>query len=283
MFKRIVQEPLIHFALAGFLIFQYYSFNQNEVVSDVNDAMSIDVSKTQIAQLTNQFSRINLRAPVEKEINGLIENYIHEEVMYREALTLGLDKNDTQVRKRLKLKIEYLLEDISVVEITDTMLDEFLQDNTEKYRTDAILSFQQIFINPTKHKDLERQARKILVQSKQGKNVESLGDSTLLSKVYQNITESQLNVNFGREFTQQLLKNSGNDWAGPIYSEYGLHIIKINSHIPSRVPMLEEIRFKLDRDLSAQLKKQNKEKLYQSLREKYDITIASQPAMAASN
>lgn len=283
MLRRIMREPLMHFALAGLLIFLFYYIQSPEKHIDATNDMSITVTAAQINQLADQFTRINMRPPTDNEISALIENHIHEEVMYREALAMQLDKNDAQVRNRLKMKLEYLLEDIASPEISDSMLHTFLNENKEHYRTDVVVTFEQIFINPEKHKNPTNVAIVQLSAVLQGTEAAVLGDTTLLNKYYKNVTESTLNGYLGKDFTQQLLQQPLQIWSGPIKSEFGLHLVKISQLHPAQTPSVEQIRSVLIRDFDNQRKRQNKQNIYQVLRDKYNISIAADNAQLVAN
>jgi parvulin-like peptidyl-prolyl isomerase len=263
----------------GLLIFQYYQLNQPELENKVDETLSIDVTRHQIEQLSAHYQRINMRPPSTQELNRLIEHYIEEEVMYREALAMNLDENDAQIRRRLKMKLEYLLEDISTIEITDEILRSFLEKNVEQYRTDAYFSFQHILIKPKKHQNAKATAMQVLIQVQQGIESTTLGDVTMMQKYYKNVSESQLNVTLGREFTEQLRQLSLGEWTGPITSEYGYHIIKLRSHILAKIPSLDEVRFEVKRDFMVKRKQHNKEKIYHVLRNKYQVTITPFPEL----
>ncbi len=114
--QKIWREPLVHFLLIGALLFILFDLTREESGDPANRIL---VSENQVEQLAAQFKRTWLRPPTEKELAGLIESHVRDEVYYREAVAMGLDRNDPQVRQRMRLKLEFLLEDLTAEEQPD--------------------------------------------------------------------------------------------------------------------------------------------------------------------
>lgn len=268
--KHLWREPLVHFLCIGIALFLIYGL-MNEQGTTAPDR--IVVNSGQIEQLSSNFKRSRMREPTESELTALIESHIREEVFYREALAMGLDQNDPLVRRRMRMKLEFILEDLSSQNISDEKLTLFMQQYPEKFRIPAQISFQQVFLNPDKRKDLAADAKKLLVSLKDGVSPEALGDRTLLSFEYSLMTQSEIAHTFGEGFAEDVIVRMPGDWIGPVYSEYGGHLLKINEHVEESKPKLEDIRALVEREYLVKIRKEQKDLAYQKLREGYEVTI----------
>jgi hypothetical protein len=268
--KKLWREPLVHFLLIGFALFLFYDLTR-EVASEAPNR--IVVNGGQVEQLAANFKRTWMRPPTEDELTALVENRVREEVFYREALAMGLDQNDPLVRRRMRMKLEFILEDLSTQDVTDEELTAFLQKHPDKFRSEAQVSFQQVFLNSDKRKDLANDAKKLLISLNDGAAPESMGDPTLVSFDYSLATQSEIARSFGERFAQDTIKLKPGDWTGPIYSAYGGHLLKVSERIEERQPELAEIRALVEREYLVQRRKEQKNLAYQKLREGYQVTI----------
>ena len=268
--KHLWREPLVHFLFIGAALFLFYGL-MNEQGTIAPDR--IVVNSGQIEQLSSNFKRSRMREPTEAELAALIESHVREEVFYREALAMGLDQNDPLVRRRMRMKLEFILEDLSSQNISDEKLTLFMQQYPEKFRIPAQISFQQVFLNPDTRKDLAADAKKLLVSLKDGVSPEALGDRTLLSFEYSLMTQSEIAHTFGEGFAEDVIVRMPGDWIGPVYSEYGGHLLKIKEHVEESKPKLEDIRALVEREYLVKIRKEQKDLAYQKLREGYEVTI----------
>jgi len=271
---KLWREPLVHFLLLGAAIF---SFNEltREVSSEAPDR--IIVSSGQIEQLVANYKRTWMRTPTEDELNALVEGHVREEVFYREALAMGLDQDDSQVRRRMRMKLEFILEDLSPQDVTDEELASFMQQHPDKFRIEARITFQQVFLNPDNYSDLEAEAEKLLAGLNGGAAAEGqaelLGDMTMIPGASQLATKSEIARFFGERFAGDVIKLMPGEWTGPIYSEYGGHLVRINDRIESSQPVLDEVRVQVEREYLAQLRKQQKDQAYEQLRKRYEVSV----------
>ncbi len=268
--KKLWREPLVHFLLIGVALFVFYG-STRDVASETPNR--IVVSSAQIEQLHANFKRTWMRPPTQNELDALIENYIREEVFYQEALAMGLDQNDPMVKRRMRMKLEFMLEDLASQDVTDEALTTFLEKHPDKFRSEAQLSFQQVYLNPDKRKDLDNDAKKILARLKSGASPESMGDPTLVSFNYELETKSEISRTFGEEFAAQVIKLEPGNWTGPVYSAYGAHLLNVSERIEAYQPDLANIRELVKREYLVQLRKEQKDLAYQKLREGYQVTI----------
>ena len=159
--SRLWREPLLHFLLIGFALFLYY-----DMAGDNTEAPPklIHIDRGQVQLLAKGFERTWSRPPQPAELEAMIENHVREEVFYREALALGLDQDDPLVKRRMRMKLEFLLEDLSAQDYDDAILDEYRLKNADRFRQDARLSFRQVYLNPEKRSDLDNDANNLLAQ-----------------------------------------------------------------------------------------------------------------------
>jgi hypothetical protein len=268
--KRLSREPLLHFLLIGVALFVFYNLT-NEQGSEAPNR--IVVNSGQVEQLAANFKRTWMRPPTADELAALVENYVREEVFYREALAMGLDQNDPQVRRRMRMKLEFILDDLSSQDVTDEKLTAYLQEYPDKFRSEAQISFQQVFLNPDKRKNLDSDAKKLLASLNGGAAPESVGDPTMVPYEHRMATQSEIARSFGERFAQDAVKLTPGDWTGPVYSAYGGHLLKVSERVEARMPALAEIRALVEREYLVQRRKEQKNLAYQKLREGYEVTI----------
>ncbi len=275
MMKRILTEPLVHFLLIGALLFVGFALLQSD---DQSMETTIVVTDSDIKILKADFERTWQRPPRETELEGLIEEKIREEIAYREGLALGLDRDDPYIRRRLRMKLELMLEDISAQgSPADEVLQKFLYDNREKFRQEPRYSLSQIYLNPAQRREtLEEDAEELLERLNRGRHqvdLGQIGDSIMLPRDIPMSPASVINRQFGSDFTNQLSDIATGTWQGPIRSGYGIHLVLIDERVEGRDPELEEIRPLVEREYELVMRKELKEKIYANLREKYTVEI----------
>ncbi len=273
--KRIISEPLVHFLFIGALLFVGFSVLQSD---DQTMDTTIVVTDSDIKILKADFERTWQRPPRDGELEGLIEEKIREEIAYREGLALGLDRDDPYIRRRLRMKLELMLEDISAQgSPADEELQNFLDDNRAKFRQEPRYSLSQVYLNPAQRRGtLEKDAEELLEQLKQGGDrvdLGQIGDSIMLPRDFPLSPASVINRQFGSDFTTQLSDLDTGVWQGPIRSGYGIHLVLIDERVEGRDPELEEIRPLVEREYELVMRKELKEKIYANLREKYTVEI----------
>lgn len=274
--KKLWREPLVHFLLLGAAIFLLYG--QTREVAEVAPDRII-VTGGQVEQLAANYRRTWMRPPTEDELNALIDNHVREEVFYREALAMGLDQDDPQVRRRMRMKLEFILEDLSSQQVTDEKLESFMQQHPDKFHIGARVSFQQVFLNPDNYSDLQAEAEKLLARLNGGvaaeDQVKLLGDRIMIPGAYQLASKSEIARFFGERFAGEVIELMPGEWIGPVYSEYGGHLVKIDDRIESHQPTLEDVRAQVEREYQAQVRKQQKDLAYEQLRKRYEVSIVS--------
>jgi len=227
--KRILREPLLHFLLLGTVIFAVYGLVSKR---GSDDPAKIVISAGQVAAMAEGFARTWRRPPTREEIEGLIRDRVQEEVYCREAIALGLDKDDTVIRRRLRQKMEFVSDDIAALaEPTDEELSTYLKAHAETFGVQRQFTFSQVYLNPERHgENLARDTGQLLAQLQQAgdrADVSELGDSFLLEHKFQSLPASEVVKQFGEKFAAKLGELSPGQWHGPVESGYGVHLVWI--------------------------------------------------------
>ena len=267
--KRLFKEPLLHFLFLGFLLFLFYDYRQGQYTQAPN---IIQVSSQQISQISSRFTLTKLRPPIQSELDALIEEYVRDEVFYREAIAMGLDQGDPQVRSRMRRKLEFFLEDLLVAEPDEEELEAFYAQHADTFKYDTQFSFQQFFINPKNHADASKQALALL----QGINERGAFDGfdhTLLPFEFTLMSSREIDNYLGGGVASQLEQFAVNSWQGPIMSSFGLHIVKVTESQPGELPSFASIREKVLRDYEAYHRVEQKEQAYEVMRKRYKIVV----------
>ena len=273
--KRLLGEPLLHFLLLGTVIFAAYKWLPNR---SSNEPERIVITQGQIEHLATGFAKTWQRPPTAEELAGLVRDRVREEVYYREARALGLDKDDTVIRRRLRQKMEFVSDDIAAqAEPTDDELNAYLQAHPNTFRVEPRLTFRQVYFNPDKRgENLERDAAQLLVQLNQaGRKADAaaLGDSFLLEHHFAAVPASEVAKQFGEEFASKLLGLTPGQWQGPVESGYGVHLVLISERTEGRLPLLAEVRDAVRREWGNARRLEANERFYQELEKRYTVTI----------
>ena len=284
-FGAVWREPLIHFVLIGAALFLLFAWTRTP---DDNTSNRIVVSASQVEQLEARFKRTWLRPPTRSELNGLVDSFVRDEVYYREALAMGLDRNDPMVRRRLRQKLEFILEDLSAIDQPDDQtLKVFLHQYADRFRLEPSISFNQIFLNPDTRPDLKKDAKAMIDQLRAGADPTTLGDPTLMAFTFNSAAQSVIARSFGKVFAQKVVKLATGDWSGPVFSGMGAHLIQVTESIESRLPELSEIRDIVEREYMARHRQEMKDATYKKLLEGYEVVIETgvekSSAMAATH
>jgi hypothetical protein len=280
--KRFFGEPLVHFLLLGAALFVIYGRGGGSAGGG-----SIVVSAARIGQLAAGFERVWQRPPMEDELRGLVEDFVREEVWCREALALGLDRDDTVIRRRLRQKVEFLTEGtIAIGEPSEQDLRAFLASHPERFRVEPRASFRQIYLSPDRRGErAPEDAREILatLRERDHPNPADLGDPFLLPLEFADTTPGDVRRAFGDEFARQLFEVETGRWTGPLTSGYGLHLVLVGERVEGRMPDLDEVRAEVEREWRETEQRERAEQLYAGLLERYDVTVEWPEAAAAGD
>ncbi|HEY2918118.1 MAG TPA: peptidylprolyl isomerase [Candidatus Binatia bacterium] len=272
--RKLLREPLLHFLLLGVLIFAVFKF----VSSETSQPGKILITQGRIESLETAFSRTWRRSPTASELEGLIRDYIREEVFAREAIALGLDKDDTIIRRRLRQKLEFVSEDVTAhAEPTDEQLRAYLKEHPDAFRGDRRFTFSQVYLNPQRRgANLDRDAAQMLAQlrgSRSKADIAALGDSLMLENDFKALPASEVVKQFGEKFAAKLGEMREGQWQGPIESGFGVHLVLISERTDGSLPALEDVRAAVRREWTNARRMEANEKFYQILLQRYVVTI----------
>jgi len=279
--RRLLREPLLHFLLIGAALFLLYgALNRGE-----SDApRDIVISESRVEALAESFATVWMRPPTAQEIKGLVDDYLAEEIYYREAVAMGLDQDDTVIRRRLRQKMEFISEDAAAaVEPTDAQLQAYLAEHADKFVSPSRLTFLQVYLSTEKRGPTARaDAEKLLAELQAGRgpaDPAAAGDPTLLPGDMRAASPQDIANTFGSEFVAQVEEAPVGQWSGPLQSGFGLHLVRVDERASGALPSLEQIRPVVLREWQAGQRTESNRQFLESLRARYDIRIEG-PAAA---
>ncbi len=274
--RRILGEPLLHFLLIGTGLFLAFSLMPRDQRS--GDAGEIVVSQGQVEHLAAGFARTWQREPSIEELAGLVSDFVREEVYYREALALGLDQDDTVIRRRLRQKLEFIFDDVAArAEPSEAELQAYLLAHPDAFRREPRLSFRQIYLNPDRRGPrVEADAAQLLAQlSQAGTDLDAaaLGDATLLESAFADVSPSDVAAQFGADFADRLMELAVGAWQGPLKSGLGLHLVQVSERRDATLPVLAEVRDQVRREWDKARRAELKELSYRELLARYTVIV----------
>jgi hypothetical protein len=274
--KRLLKEPLIHFMIFALVIFGAYALMSPQ---HENAPGQIFVTAGKIDQIASIFVKTWQRQPTVVELKGLIDDYVKEEIYYREAKELGLDTDDTVIRRRLRLKMEFLHDvEVDTLTPTDAELGAYLKAHPADFEIEPMLAFQQVFFNPKRHGDMIKKDVAVILESLMtdpATNAATLGDTSLLPSELPLTSKASINQTFGAEFSDTLAKATPGQWTGPIKSGFGVHIVRVTKRQASRIPALGEVRDVVEREWRNEKRKELEDQRFNTLLKRYEVTIES--------
>ena len=247
--RRWVREPLLHFLALGAVLFVLFHWRGVGVPGSTR----IVVTSGQVDAITATFARTWQRPPSEQELKEQLDEYVREEIATREAMAIGLDRDDTIIRRRLRQKLEFLVEDsIDASPPTDADLQRWLDTHPDNFRTEAEVAFAH----------------------------EVVGSSGLrmLPSDIERTSRSGVARMFGEDFADAILRVESRRWTGPVKSGYGSHMVFVRERLEGRVPTLDEVRPQVEREVIADLRRRQLDAMYERLLDRYRIVIEKRAA-----
>lgn len=282
MIVRLLREPLLQFLALGAALFAIYGFVGKRAA---NAPEKIIVSASQVTNLGDAFVRTWRRPPNEEELRGLIDDYIRDEVFYREGRAAGLDRDDVIIRRRVRQKMEFLANEMSVPEPSEAELAAYLASNSERFRAEDQLTFRQLFLSATRRAEtIDRDSKQLadaLARADEGVDATGIADVFLLGEEFRAVSPSKITSIFGESFAKQLSATEKDRWQGPISSSFGQHFVFISERAPGNLPPLDAIRRVVLREWENARRLETEQKLYASLRSRYEIVVEQPKARAA--
>jgi len=276
MSREILREPLVHFAALGAVLFCLYALAGPDPAAPRMAAPVATAADTVIVldeviatRLARQFEAVWNRPPTDDEMDGLLDAFVTEEILVREALALGLDADDAVVRQRLRQKMDFLLEaGASGAEPTDADLQAWLERNADSFAMPPRVSFSQVFLGEAPADAEVAAAREALAL---GARPDQIGERSLLPARLPASPPQAVDGTFGTGMFDAVTELPQGTWAGPVESGYGRHLVRVDSFAPGRLPPLDEIRAEVAQAWqAAEATRARKERLRQ-LREIYTV------------
>jgi hypothetical protein len=272
MLKRLLKEPLVHFLALAAVVFGVYGALDRSAASKPDE---IVITGAKLDQLASLFAKVWQRPPTAPELKGLIDDFVKEEIFVREALNLGLDKDDSVIRRRLRSKMEFFNDNASALASpTDAELSEYLRANPGKFAIEPRFAFEQVFLSPERHGEKVVQDANSLLQTLRTKvAIDELGDATMLPSKLGLTDKTSIGQIFGPDFAEALEKMTPDQWTGPVESEFGLHLVRIGEHQAGRTPALSEVRAAVEREWTSERRSELEDQRLAVLLTRYRIRI----------
>jgi peptidyl-prolyl cis-trans isomerase C len=276
--KRWLREPLLHFLLIGIALFAVYAYahrGRGGIESPRQIALTLD----DLRQMDMYFESQWHRQPTPAEFQATVEDRVREEVLYREALAMGLDKDDTIVKRRMAQKMQFLAEDVAAAHEPSTAeLKAWFEKNSNKFALPSRYSFRHLYFSPDKRgkkaqEDATKTLGKIAGQPEDSKLAVSLADRFMFQDYYGDRAPEALAKEFGPQFVVALEKLKPGSWQGPIESGYGWHLVFVDTVIPGRIPAFEEMEPDVKTAWLGEQKATAWQKAYAEMRAKYTVLL----------
>ena len=290
MFAKLINQPLFQFLLIGGFIFLLYNFTVKNN-PDTDNLKTVVVDKESLITFLQYrykaFDRIKFENKLnnmsEDELNNLINDYIREEALYREALGFGLDKNDNVIRRRLIQKIEFINEDAvnNSLDINDGQLSDYFEKNRGSYVIDPFVTFTHVFFSNYKHgagKANELAQNQLAMLNKNEvpfSDSVKYGDRFLYNINYVESAPDHVENHFSDEMANKLFKLNPSEtiWNGPFESPYGFHLVMLTNNEKEQYPELEDVYDEVKQDLTYELSKKQKDKAISQIIDNYEVKI----------
>jgi len=276
--RRWLREPLLLFLLVGALLFGVYRWLHPETGTREN-INRIAITEDDLRQMSVGWMAQGRPPPAPEQWRSLVETRVREEVLYREALALGLDRDDTIVKRRLAQKMEFLAEDISnLSEPEPGELKMWFAKNADRFALPPRASFRHVYFSPdhrgkSARADAERVLLRLAGKSSDAPSVASSGDPFMFQDYYGDRSSEQVAAQFGPQFARVLFEEKPGAWRGPIESGYGWHLVFVDSITPGRVPALEEIESDVKAAWIADRREETRRKMYDVMRARYEVVL----------
>lgn len=283
---RLVKEPLVHFLLAGGVLFAGYSWLNPGAQSEPRPE-PIRIGAGEVRWVRETFAGQWRRDPTPDEMRALLATLLDEELLAREARTLGLDQHDTVVRRRLAQKLSFLVEDTArLAAPTDDELRHFYADRAEDYRTAPRMTFRHVYFSPERRPDAaaDAVAARVLLASAGSAAPPALGDPLALEEAFTDIDSEALSRLFGADFARDVFAFPVGSWSGPVRSAYGTHLVLVSSRAQGEVRPFEEVRGAVSEAWYRARQSALRAEYLGSLRAKYGVPgdLAARPALAGA-
>ena len=284
--NRWLREPLLHFLLLGGALFVVYGYLEPRVGA-ADASRQIRLTPDELLQLGTFFQSQWRRPPTVEEFSRLVEDRVRQEVLYREALAMGLDRDDTIVKRRMAQKMQFLAEDVAAQREPDRAeLEAWYAKNPDKFALPGRINFRQLYFSPDRRgararEDAEQALAKLAGQPVDARVASTFSDPFMLQDYYGDRSSEQIAKEFGPVFAQAIFRARPGVWQGPIESGFGWHLIFVDSFIPGRVPAFAEVEPDVKTAWLGEQKAQAWDRAYKAMRAKYTVLLPAVPEGAS--
>ena len=271
--RRLLTEPIVHFLMIGAVLFAAYRW----VAPDTGDGRRIVIGTGVVNDLVAQHVAAKGREPSVAELSNLIEAHVRDEVLYREGVTLGLDRDDIVVKRRVRQKLEVMAEEeASGGAPTEAELAAFLAANQARFVQPAILTFEQVFLGPaTSGPRVVRAVAVTREAVRNGTDPGQLGHPSLLPRRMTQAPADLVARDFGERFAAALETAPVGEWVGPIASSFGAHFVRISDRTAAAMGSLDQVRGQVVREWESDRRQRARNDAYAKMRSRYEISIAT--------
>jgi len=274
--RRLVRDPLVHFIGIGTLLFGLYASTVDPPEVADNDRV-IRISRGTVNWLGTSWKNKHNRGATAQELKGLTDNYLRETIYYREALAMGLDADDTIIRRRLTQKLEFLTQDIAQLAVaSEEELKAYMGTKRDRYETPAKVTVTHVYFSPDKRKGTAADDARAALAKLGGAGADGaseLGDRFMLQHYYPERTASELSREFGHAFGDAVIELKPGSWQGPVESGYGSHLVYVHSRTDASMPDWDDVRKRVKEDWLAAKREEIGDRYYANLRERYEVII----------
>ena len=278
----LLKDPLVHFLLIGAVLFALLRWQSD---GGRENPQEIVITAEQLTQLRQATAVLQGREPTRAELEQLVEPAIREEVYYREALALGLDVDDDEVRRRLVEKMQYLTEDLVDPEpASEEELRAFFDAAPERFLIPELVTFDQVFFSPSTRGDaLAGDVEEALAALRDGAEPADVGDRTPLQERFEDAPRERVAVLFGEDMTNAVFTLPPGDWSGPYQSDFGAHLVRVISRSVARQPTFDQVREQAREAFAADRRRTANERAYAEMRARYDVVVDWPEPLAEAN
>jgi peptidyl-prolyl cis-trans isomerase C len=274
VFARALREPLVHFLLAGFALFVLYALLQPERFA-ADTSRRIELSATDVARVELAFVARWQRQPTAAELRGLLASEVRNEILSREAIALGLDKDDVIVKRRLAQKMEFLADDLSGLrEPTAEELRAWFDANKSEFVQPSRITFRHVYFSTDRRgADAEPAARRALASATGRRDTAPRGDAFMFQDHYADRTEAQLAQVFGSDFAKTVLSSPLKQWSGPFESGLGWHVVWTEELRAGEVPSYEDVESEVRERWTLEQREAAKRAGFEAMLARYEIVM----------
>jgi peptidyl-prolyl cis-trans isomerase C len=279
---QLTREPLVQFLLIGACIYAAYAAYGTPPEDAVDNTVIVDTAR--IEAFVGQWQQRWNRPPTRRELTGLIDTFVREDVLYRQARAMGLDEDDPVTRRRMAQKLEFLTSDIALFkQPADGELQQYFEDHQARYRDADLITFSHVFFDPdlrdeTTIDDATAMLEGLRAAGDPDSAKLSQGDSLMLQSFFEGVSQSDVQRQLGSGFAETVMQLEPKEWHGPVLSGFGVHLVYVYAFEQAAEPVFEKVEQSVLEDWQKDQQERFNADFYENLKNRYDVVIAEIPA-----